>query len=101
LISQAEQPSLLWIPNLLFRTDGRFLRMFGCPDNGNHAAARPQALRFAAHEKRKSHGEVIAADGKVIYQQEGEVNILALRRAILANLADGSYIGSAAYWAKR
>jgi len=28
------------------------------------------------------------------------INILPLRRAILANLPDGSYIGSAAYWAK-
>jgi len=44
---------------------------------------------------------VIAPDGKVIYKQEGEINIFALRRAILANLPDGSFLGNAAYWAKK
>ncbi len=44
---------------------------------------------------------VIAPDGKVIQRQEGEVNILSLRRAILANLPDGSYVGNAAYWAQK
>jgi thiol-disulfide isomerase/thioredoxin len=44
---------------------------------------------------------VIAPDGKVIYGEEGEVHLLALRRAILANLPDGAYVGNAAYWAER
>jgi peroxiredoxin len=44
---------------------------------------------------------VIASDGKVLHQQTGEVNVLELRRAILANLPDMGYIGNAAYWAKR
>jgi len=44
---------------------------------------------------------VIGPDGKVIHQQTGEVNMLELRRAILANLPDMGYIGNAAYWARR
>jgi hypothetical protein len=44
---------------------------------------------------------VIAPDGKVIYRAEGEVNLLELRRTILANLPDGGYPGNAAYWAKK
>jgi thiol-disulfide isomerase/thioredoxin len=44
---------------------------------------------------------VISPDGKIIHEQTGEVNILELRRAILANLPDMGYIGNAAYWAKR
>ena len=42
---------------------------------------------------------VIAPDGSVIYQHEGEVDKLALRRAILAKLPDaGMFAGNAAYW---
>jgi hypothetical protein len=35
----------------------------------------------------------------VIYQKEGELDILELRRAVLANLPDPDYIGHRAYWA--
>jgi thiol-disulfide isomerase/thioredoxin len=42
---------------------------------------------------------VISPDGKVIYRRQGEVDILALRRAILANLPDaGLFAGNAEYW---
>jgi peroxiredoxin len=42
---------------------------------------------------------VIAPDGKVLYQKEGKVDILDLRRTILANMPDTrSYIGQQAYW---
>ena len=42
---------------------------------------------------------VIAPDGKVLYQQAGRVDILELRRVILANMPDTtSYIGQQAYW---
>lgn len=42
---------------------------------------------------------VLAPDGSSIYRHEGEVDILALRRAILANLSDkGFYAGHAKYW---
>ena len=44
---------------------------------------------------------VIAPGGRVIYQQQGEADILALRRAILANLENDTYIGHPAYWASR
>jgi peroxiredoxin len=42
---------------------------------------------------------VLAPDGKVLYQKEGKVDILDLRRVILANMPDTrSYIGQQAYW---
>ena len=42
---------------------------------------------------------VIAPDGKVLYQKEGKIDILELRRVILANMPDTkSYIGQQAYW---
>lgn len=42
---------------------------------------------------------VLARDGKVVYRHEGEVDILALRRAILANLsATGPFAGNTDYW---
>ena len=43
---------------------------------------------------------VIAPGGKVIFQQQGEVDILAVRRAILANLENETYVGHPGYWAK-
>ncbi len=42
---------------------------------------------------------LIAPDGKVIYQKQGEIDVLELRRIILANLPDPDYIGHRAYWA--
>lgn len=44
---------------------------------------------------------VIAPGGKVLYQNVGEVDILEVRRAILANLPDPDYIGHRAYWATK
>ncbi len=44
---------------------------------------------------------VIAPGGKVLYQQQGEVDIYAMRRAILANLENETYVGHPAYWASR
>jgi thiol-disulfide isomerase/thioredoxin len=44
---------------------------------------------------------LIAPDGKVLYQHQGEVDILALRRVILANLPDSDYLGHRAWWATR
>ena len=44
---------------------------------------------------------LLAPDGKVIYRHEGEVNLLELRRIILANLPDGGFPGNAAYWANK
>ncbi len=44
---------------------------------------------------------VLAPGGKVLFRKEGEVDILELRRLILANLPDPDYIGHRAYWAER
>jgi hypothetical protein len=41
---------------------------------------------------------LLAPDGKVLYHQAGDLDILALRRVILANLDDASYLGHRAYW---
>jgi thiol-disulfide isomerase/thioredoxin len=43
---------------------------------------------------------VLAPDGKVIYKEMGEIRLLELRRAILAHLPYGGWIGNASYWAK-
>lgn len=42
---------------------------------------------------------LIAADGRIVYQKQGEIDILDLRKAILANLPDSDYVGHRAYWA--
>ena len=44
---------------------------------------------------------VIAPGGKILYQKEGEVDILALRRIILANLENQTYVGHPGYWAQK
>jgi peroxiredoxin len=43
---------------------------------------------------------VIAPGGKVLYQEQGEADIMAMRRAILANLENDTYVGHPAYWAR-
>jgi peroxiredoxin len=44
---------------------------------------------------------VIAPDGKVLYEKEGKIDILDVRRTILAAMPDTrSYIGQQAYWQK-
>lgn len=42
---------------------------------------------------------VIAPGGKVLFEQQGEVDVLALRRVILAHLENETYIGHPNYWA--
>lgn len=44
---------------------------------------------------------LISPEGKVLYQKVGEVDVLELRRIILANLPDLDYLGHRAYWATR
>ena len=44
---------------------------------------------------------VIAPGGKVLYQKQGEVDILEVRRAILANLENDTYVGHPGYWAEK
>ena len=43
----------------------------------------------------------IAPGGRVLYQRQGEVDIYELRRVILANLENETYVGHPAYWATR
>ncbi len=42
---------------------------------------------------------LIAPGGKVLYQKQGELDMLLLRRIILGNLPDADYLGHRAYWA--
>jgi peroxiredoxin len=43
---------------------------------------------------------VITPEGRVVYQQQGEIDVLELRRAVQANFAsDGGYPGFVQYWA--
>jgi peroxiredoxin len=44
---------------------------------------------------------LIGIDGRVIYQKQGEVDPLEVRRLILANLPDDDYIGQQAYWTSK
>jgi thiol-disulfide isomerase/thioredoxin len=41
---------------------------------------------------------LIGIDGNVLYQKQGEIDPLEVRRLILANLPDDDYIGQQAYW---
>ena len=43
---------------------------------------------------------ILDPDGKVIYQEAGEISMLKMRRTILSYLPDLGYIGNSAYWAK-
>ncbi len=44
---------------------------------------------------------VLAPGGRVIYQEQGSVDVLAMRRAILANLENETYVGHPAYWGSK
>jgi thiol-disulfide isomerase/thioredoxin len=44
---------------------------------------------------------LLSPEGKILYQELGELDILKLRRIILANLPDPDYIGHRAYWASK
>ena len=44
---------------------------------------------------------LIAPGGKVIYQKQGELDIMELRQVILGNLDDSQYLGHRAYWAAK
>ena len=44
---------------------------------------------------------LLSPEGKVLWQKEGDVDILELRRVILGNLPDSDYLGHRAYWATR
>jgi thiol-disulfide isomerase/thioredoxin len=69
---------------------------FGTPDTFGLQAAfdplMPAAVPFTV---------LIAPNGDIVYQELGELNILKLRRAILANLPDApEFPGQQAYWSR-
>jgi peroxiredoxin len=80
-----------------------FLRkQYASSPNKQFASADASALQAAWGARWKLGSPftmVIGPDGKVLYQKEGKVDILEMRRVILANMPDTkSYIGQQAYW---
>ena len=77
-------------------------KQYASSSNKQIATADVNSLQAAVGAKWKPGSAftmVIAPDGKVLYQKEGKVDILELRRVILANMPDTrSYIGQQAYW---
>ncbi len=72
--------------------------------NKQFATADRAALQAAWGEKWNPQSPltmVIAPGGEVLYRNTGKIDILEVRRVILANMPDTSgYIGSKAYWVK-
>ena len=61
------------------------------------------ALQTAFNEKWESgvpYTVLISPEGKIVYEKEGEIDMLALRRIILANMPGGDYVGFRQYWLK-
>jgi peroxiredoxin len=77
-------------------------KQYASSPNKQFASADTAALQAAWGAKWRPATPftmVIAPDGKVLYQKEGKVDILEMRRVILANMPDTrSYIGQQAYW---
>ncbi len=80
--------------------------------NEQHASGRnllfgsteTYALQAAFNPKWQSavpYLMVIAPGGRVIFESQGEMNVLELRRAILANLENDTYVGHPGYWATK
>jgi hypothetical protein len=81
----------------------RFLRKVHSPIRNLHVDSEDVYAIQSAFDPTWKSGVpftiVLAPDGKTVYRHEGEVDILALRRAILANFSDtGFYAGHAEYW---
>ena len=87
-----ERAGVLKILERLHAT-GRNL-LFGSDDTQAMQAAFDPAWQSAV-----PYTVVLAPDGKVLYEEHGEVDILKMRRVILGNLPDPDYIGHRAYWA--
>lgn len=87
-----EQPGVLKYLQRLHGS-GRNL-LFGTTDTDQmqHAFA-------PAWEGSLPYSLLLSPDGKVLYEHQGEVDILKLRRIVLGNLPDPDYIGHRAYWA--
>jgi peroxiredoxin len=68
--------------------------VFGSTDTDGMQAAFDQEWKAGV-----PYTILIAPNGSVIYREQGAVDVLKLRRIILANLPDPDYIGHRAYWA--
>jgi peroxiredoxin len=79
-------------------------KQFASSPNKQFASADTAALQAAWGAKWKPGTPftmVIGTDGNVLYQKEGKIDILDVRRTILAAMPDTkSYIGQQAYWQK-
>ena len=77
-------------------------KQYASSSNKQFASADVAAMQAAWGAKWKAgtpFTAVIGADGKVLYQKEGKIDILEVRRTILAAMPDTrSYIGQQAYW---
>ena len=75
---------------------------YASSQNKQFATADRAGLQAAFGEKWNPAGPltmVIAPGGEVLYRKEGKIDILEVRRAILAAMPDTKgYIGSKAYW---
>ena len=58
-----------------------------------------QAAFDAKWESGVPYTVLLAPGGKVLYEKQGELDVLELRRIILGYLPDPDYIGHRAYWA--
>ena len=64
---------------------------------GDHASL--QTALGATWKAGASLTMVVAQDGKVLFQKEGKIDIVPVRRIILVNFPDTrGYIGQQAYW---
>ena len=79
-------------------------KQYASSPNKQFASADRASLQAAWGEKwslKVPLTMVIAPGGEVLYRKEGKIDILEVRRTILANMPDTSgYIGSKAYWVK-
>lgn len=88
-----EKPSVLRLLEKMHATSRNFL--FDSTDTAALQAAFDPAWKSAV-----PYTVLIAPDGKVLYQKQGSVDILELRRTILANLPS-DYEGFNRYWLER
>lgn len=77
-------------------------KQYASSPNKQFASADAASLQSAWGAKWKPDTPftmVLAPGGKVLYQKEGRIDVLDMRRTILANMPDTrSYIGQQAYW---
>jgi thiol-disulfide isomerase/thioredoxin len=78
------------------------IRLHGSSRNLLFASTDTDQMQHAfapSWEGALPYSVLLSSDGKVLYEHQGEVDILTLRRIILANLPDQDYVGHRAYWA--